>query len=65
MGYCDILAKFFTLFPQFMEKVSFWAPGEKKNSVSVDMSDGKKFLFTYWNDSEWNLAAFNAAVRQI
>lgn len=65
MGYCDILAKFLGMFPQFMEKARFWQPGADRNTISVELVDGKQYVFTYWNDNEWDLTAVNSAVRRV
>lgn len=65
MGYCDVLAKFLGLFPQFMDKIKFWRPGGNRNTVYVEMADGQQFMFTYWNAKEWDLVAVNTAVRRV
>lgn len=65
MGYCDILAKFLGMFPQFMEQTRFWRPGADRNTISVELVDGQQYVFTYWNDNEWDLTAVNPAVRRV
>lgn len=65
MGYYDILAKFLGLFPQFMEKARFWQPGADCNTISVELVDGQQYVFSYWNEKEWNLTAVNVAVRRV
>lgn len=64
MGYYDILAKFFAMFPQFMEKARFWQPGSDRHTIRVEMAGGQHYQFTYWNENEWDLAAVNTTVRR-
>lgn len=65
MGYFDTLAKFLGMFPNFLELVAFWSPVRDHNTISVELNNGQKLLFTYWNDREWNLTAVNGAVRRV
>lgn len=65
MGYHDVLAKFLGMFPNFMETVKSWSPGQKSNSIRLSLSNGQKLVFTYWNDKEWELTAVNGKVRRV
>lgn len=65
MGYHDVLAKFLGMFPNFMEQVKSWTPGQKSNNIKISLTDGQKLLFTYYNDKEWELTAINGKVRRV
>lgn len=65
MGYCDVLAKFLGMFPQFMEQIRYWSPGSTQRTIVAEMADGRQYVFTYWNDAEWDLTAVNPAVRRV
>lgn len=65
MGYYDVLAKFLSMFPQFIERIRYWSPGSTPRTITAEMADGQQYVFTYWNDNEWDLTAVNPAVRRV
>lgn len=65
MGYHDVLAKFLSMFPNFMEQVKSWTPGPKANNIKIGLANGNKLHFTFYNDKEWELTAVNGKVRKV
>lgn len=54
MGYHDILAKFFEMFPSYIEKVKAFTP-QKGRCIKLELVNHQKLLFTFKNDREWQL----------
>lgn len=55
MRYIDILAKFLDMFPQYMNKVSSWAPAGN-HCIRVVLTDLSSVEFVYFGDAYWKLS---------
>lgn len=57
MGYFDTLAKFLSMFPQFIEEIRFWWPAGGTHTIAVEMASGQMYVFVYKSESDWSLVA--------
>lgn len=54
MRHHDILAKFLSTFPAYVDRVTCWAPAGR-NGIKVKLDNDSGLLFTYTNDRIWTL----------
>lgn len=54
MRFIDILAKFLDMFPQYMGRVSSWAPAGNQ-CIRVMLNDLSSVEFAYFGDCYWKL----------
>jgi hypothetical protein len=57
MHFTDILAKFFSLFPTYQERVTMWTPAGR-HTIHLDLKDRRKLEFVYHSDTDWTLHSY-------
>ena len=51
----DILAKFLSMFPQYIDMIKNWEPIDSKN-ILVGLKNGSEVKFGYHGDSNWSIS---------
>jgi hypothetical protein len=54
MRHSDILAKFLSMFPNYVDKVVRWSP-DGHNVIKIRLDDYSGLLFTYTTPKIWTL----------
>lgn len=54
MDCIDILAKFFGVFPGYMNMVDTWQPNGG-NSIMLTLHNRRRLIFTYYGEDEYEL----------
>ena len=51
----DILAKFLSMFPQYIDTIKNWEPIDSKN-ILVGLKNGSEVKFGYNGDNNWSIS---------